>query len=338
MNKRALAIGLIFVSGVADAHHSRANFDNSVTTVLSGTVVDYSWRNPHVYMELAVEDNGESKTWLVEAHSVTSMRRNGWDKQTLNVGEQITLTGSPDRDSSKNFILLNYVEKTDGSKLYAFRNPDAKPVVEKIEPSKDFAGTWNLDMSRFNARLAGGGPPETWDYTALALQEAEGFNVNQNPELQCLPIGVPRITIYPYGINIVRNDDRMLIHKEHMDEKRVVWFDSDKAALNNPAPSYVGTSVGRFESERHLVIETANFLPTRWGNANGVDSSAEKTVVEDYVLADDGMSIEISITITDPVYMNKPAVVTGGYIKDYNRDFVETPCDPEAASRHLSVE
>ncbi|MDG2088383.1 MAG: DUF6152 family protein [Arenicellaceae bacterium] len=44
------------------AHHSRANFDSSMVRELTGTVVDYSWRNPHVDMGIEVtEDSGKSR-------------------------------------------------------------------------------------------------------------------------------------------------------------------------------------------------------------------------------------------------------------------------------------
>ena len=92
------------------------------------------------------------------------------------------------------------------------------------------------------------------------------------------------------------------------------------------------------ESDRRLIIETSGFLPTLWGAANGVDSSSDKSLVENYHLAKDGMSIEISITVTNPVHLVEPVTVVGVYFKDEDREFVETPCDLEAASLHLTVE
>lgn len=337
---KKLLIGLIVLScsGFSTAHHSRANFDSEKTVVLNGTIVDFSWRNPHVFVEISADDtNGNNQTWLVEAHSVTSMQRNGWNRESLKVGEPVKLTGSPDRDPSKYFVLMNSIEKSDGTKLYAFRNPEAAPVQKVVEPSADFSGTWNLDMSRFNTRLAGGGPPE-WNYTEAGQALVNDFSVNQNPELNCLAIGVPRISIYPYGTNFKRSENSLEIQKEHLNEERIAWFDRNAEALKNQEPSYVGLSYGQLKSPKHLIIESWNFLPTKWGNANGVDSSSEKTVVEEYILSEDGMSIEIKITITDPVYMNSPVIVTGGYLKDESREFAKVPCDPRAASRHLDVE
>ena len=50
--------------------------------------------------------------------------------------------------------------------------------------------------------------------------------------------------------------------------------------------------------------------------------------------AKDGMSI----TVTNPVHLAEPVTVVGVYFKDEDREFVETPCDLEAASLHLTVE
>ena len=332
---------------VASAHHSRANFDNTSAIEITGTIVDYAWRNPHVYMEIegaAVLAEGAQdvrRTWLVEAHSVTGMRGNGWDGNSLAVGERVTLVGSPDHNPEKYFVLLDYVQKGDGTRLYAFgaRGRETQVVeVPEIIPSLDFTGTWSLDFSRFNVREAGGGPPVDWNYTARGQAEAEGFNVHDNPELNCLEIGVPKVVIYPYGTNWSRDQDSIRIQKEHLNENRVIWLDPQAEGLQDQPPSYLGTSYGYFESERHLVVETSNFLPTIWGNANGVDSSVEKTVVEHYILAEDGLSMEISYSVDDPVYLAGPGIKTGGYLKAENREFEEIACDPSAASRHLSVE
>jgi len=337
---RLMLVVLAFsISSYAAAHHSRANFDNSMTVQITGTVVDYSWRNPHVYMEVEGEDEtGVSRTWLLEAHSVTAMAGFGWDRDSLDDGELVTFSGSPDRNPSKFFVLLDYIDKADGSRLYAFGDRSAEREELVIAASDDFTGTWSLDFSRFNSREAGGAPPTDWSYTEKAQAEAEAFSVNDNPELNCLQIGVPKVVIYPYGTNWTRDENTIRIQKEHLNENRVIWLDRDAETLKNQAPSYLGDSYGYFESERHLVVETSGFLPTIWGNANGVDSSEQKTVIEHYVLAENGMSIEVSYTVTDPVYLTESGTKTGGYIKALDREFEEIECDPTAASRHLSVE
>ncbi len=338
--KLTTALLAALVPVVCSAHHSRANFDDTSVVELTGTIVDYAWRNPHVYFEIqADDDTGVSRTWLVEAHSVTGMRGQGWGPDTLVPGTEVTISGQPDRNPDRHFVLLDYVQRSDGPRLFAFgggrRNASARPA---IEPSKDFSGTWSMDMSQFNVRLAGGGPPEDWPYTDEARAMAAEFSVDDNPELACIPIGVPKMTLYPYGINWFRDAGSIRIEKEHLDEKRVIRLDASAEGLEGAPASYVGTSTGYFESERHLVVETVGFLPTRWGNANGIDSSEQKRVVEHYVLAEDGLAMELSYTIEDPIYLTEPVTATGRFLKGPNREFIEFGCDPEAASRHLTVE
>lgn len=339
---RTLALFVLagMTHSAAMAHHSRANFDDTRSVELTGTLLKYGWRNPHVYLEIeAADDAGVSQTWLIEAHSVTGMRGQGWDAETLTPGSTITVSGQPDRDPAKHFILLEYVEMADGSRLYPFgRGQRAASNRPEIEPSEDFSGTWAMDLSQFNVRLAGGGPPADWSLTELGLAMADAFSAEDNPELECLPIGVPKITLYPYGINWFRTDDRIYIEKEHLDEKRIILLNTSSSDLEGAAPSFAGTSRGYFESERHLIVETSGFLPTRWGNANGIDSSERKSLIEHYRLAGDGLSMDISYTIEDPEYLTAPATVTGRYLKTSNRAFTEYGCDREAASRHLSVD
>lgn len=336
MKKFVLTFVFLLFTSHAQAHHSRANFDLEKEFELTGKIVDYSWRNPHVFVEIEVVHNtGERKVWLVEAHSVTAMKDKGWSKSTLAEGSTVTIVGHLDKNRNKALMLMDYIKKPGEDPLYAFkRSPKNK---DEIEPSIDFSGTWELDFTRFNRKEAGGGPPD-WAYTEKATEQAKTFSVNDNPELRCEKIGVPKNVIYPYGVNIVRDGDVIRIDKEHLEESRVIYLDPKLVSDKELPPSYGGTSIGRFESERHLVVETSNFLPTPWGNANGIDSSEQKKVTENYYLAEDGLSIEISYTIEDPVFLTAPATVTGGYFKSKNREFEKVGCDQRAASRHLEVE
>ena len=45
------------LSAVAWSHHSRGNFNLEETVELSGTVTEYSWRNPHTFATLAVQND-----------------------------------------------------------------------------------------------------------------------------------------------------------------------------------------------------------------------------------------------------------------------------------------
>lgn len=324
-----------FAGPPALAHHSRANFDETREIELSGTVKEFSWRNPHVYLEIDVPgETGDAGTWLIETHSVTSMMRFGWSRDSLQPGDPITITVQPDRDSSKRFALLQYMLTPGGNRVYAFRDNRSGEAPE-VQPSTDFSGTWYAVRSALDIRLAGGGPPEGWPYTDQGRRNVSNYNEHESPQYECLPVGVPKMTFYSYAINLQRDGDGIQITKEHLNEHRTIYFNKDRSELKKTPPSYVGTSVGNLESDRHLIIETDNFLPTKWGLANGIDSSDQKIMTEDYRLSEDGMFIDISYTLTDPVYLTEPVTVTGRYRKAESREFTPVPCDPDTAKRHI---
>ena len=66
------------------AHHSFAMFDRDKPIALAGTVKDFQWTNPHVWIQVLVPDaKGVDQEWGVECTSVNFMRRQGWERDSL---------------------------------------------------------------------------------------------------------------------------------------------------------------------------------------------------------------------------------------------------------------
>lgn len=78
------------------AHHSRAMFDDSNPLELVGTVEQWQFTNPHVFIILNVTDeNGESKIWTLEGLGVNGLVRDGWTPETLLPGDKIMVSVNP---------------------------------------------------------------------------------------------------------------------------------------------------------------------------------------------------------------------------------------------------
>jgi Family of unknown function (DUF6152) len=97
--KRAFlaCVGLVVLaaSSVA-AHHSPVMFDRSVSKTLVGTVVQFTWTNPHSSIQIDVpNDNGGVDRWGVELGSPQSMARNGWRSNLLKAGDKVTVVVNP---------------------------------------------------------------------------------------------------------------------------------------------------------------------------------------------------------------------------------------------------
>ena len=100
MNMRALTgllvAGVIAASGSALAHHSfSAEFDANKPITLTGVVTKVDWTNPHVWLYVNVKDDasGQVTNWGAEMGPPHGLQRQGWRRETLKAGEQITLQG-----------------------------------------------------------------------------------------------------------------------------------------------------------------------------------------------------------------------------------------------------
>jgi len=77
------------------AHHSvGAEFDVNTTLNLEGTVTKVEWFNPHIWLYLTVENpDGSSADYQCEGSSPNSLRRRGWTRDSLRVGDRVLITG-----------------------------------------------------------------------------------------------------------------------------------------------------------------------------------------------------------------------------------------------------
>jgi hypothetical protein len=84
------------------AHHSfSAVFDADSPIEASGTVTKVEWRNPHAWIYVDVEGDESGVTnWAFEMGSPNGLRRRGWSRDTVQVGDVISVTGYRARDGS----------------------------------------------------------------------------------------------------------------------------------------------------------------------------------------------------------------------------------------------
>jgi hypothetical protein len=88
----SLLVGLLAVSVPMLAHHGAASFDETKTVTVTGTVTEYIWANPHVYVKLdAKDDSGKTEHWVVEAQNPVSMNAIGWRKDTFKPGDVVSV-------------------------------------------------------------------------------------------------------------------------------------------------------------------------------------------------------------------------------------------------------
>jgi hypothetical protein len=98
----AIAAALLsLATAPAMAHHSFAMFDNVKTTTLDGTVKEFEWVNPHSWIHVTVVNaQGMPEEWAFEMGSPGQLASQGWKKDTVHVGDKISISFHPMKDGS----------------------------------------------------------------------------------------------------------------------------------------------------------------------------------------------------------------------------------------------
>lgn len=319
-----LGLTNILWATVVQSHHSHANIDRNNIQQHTGIVSEYSWTNPHVFLKvMAPNPEGDIVEYSIELLHPPGMLSRGWDKDSFSEGDRITWEGPSDRNPKRYYSGLTWAERGDGTRF----TTDKKE--ESISPTTDFTGLWVRDLRGARPHYF---PPAEWPYTSLGQELVDNFNENQNPMLECLEQGPPKATLLPYPIKISRPDENTVMFEyELRQQARVIHLNGSGEPVE---PSTWGYSEGWFDEDA-LVIETSNFLADRWGSHTGVHSSNQKHLLETYRIGNDGFSLEVEMTLTDPVYLSEPVTFDYYLSKMSDRELLDVPCSTRNARLFL---
>ena len=95
----AIALAILAIAP-AGAHHSIAKFDGRRVVRISGVVTDFRWVNPHasIAFDSPVTESGGGGQWIVEMQAPTTLIGEGWRRDSLAVGDQVTIFANPLRE------------------------------------------------------------------------------------------------------------------------------------------------------------------------------------------------------------------------------------------------
>jgi uncharacterized protein DUF6152 len=333
----------VVLSAPATPHHSAARFVLAQSVTVNGVVSRYEWANPHVYI-FVTETNaaGEAVEWEIEAQPPAMMRRVGWSRETLAVGDAVRLTGAPSRNPSSKSLLLQSMHKAeaalyDGPSLRAAMSGDgrsADPAATPIASGLD--GVW-VTLVNFELVSSFARPAARFELTEAGAASLAAFDeATMSPSINCIPMPAPAVTIVPDVKRISVEDSSIRIAGDFDSGERVIYVADGGAKPDSsaPQPSLQGHSIGRWE-DKTLVIETTAFAPHQYGHGLGLRSSPAKRLVERLTLDDDGTGLAYEFEVTDPDVLAAP--VTGKLRWVYRPDltFMPEPCNRENARRFL---
>jgi len=326
-------------------HHSDAGLDMNSVVTFEGTVTEFSWRNPHVYVAVeSTDERGEQVEWELQMGSTIVVTRMGWTRESLSVGERVTV-GAHAARNGRPYGLLDSIEKEGGVPLpTSFDSESAEPRLTNSVVSggtSTLEGIWMADLSKLVSYPGG---LDGFFLAQLSLTErgqaaqASYEEISdQNPGARCIgmptPVTIVTTNLYPLEIRINSDEETIMIRSEYFDDERTVYMDG-RGHPEGGERALTGHSIGSWEGDT-LVVDTRNFADHRSAYQIGVPSGAQKHVVERYRLMGDGTRIELEFMLEDPEYIAQPMTHTRELIYSPQMEVSRFDCDPEATKRFL---
>jgi hypothetical protein len=197
----------------------------------------------------------------------------------------------------------------------------------------DFSGVWMAEgegASRAFVTAAGERPAMTaWGESqyknAGAVQKISPEGKSHiDPYSKCDPPGVPRVYLFDGPLEIIETANRVFIFYEEGHYWREIWMDG-RGHPQNPDPTYMGYSVGRWADET-LVVDTIGFNDKTWLDNAGHPHSDALHVVERFKRVDND-TLEITFLFDDPKAYDKPWTAAPRILKSKpGRELLESFC------------
>lgn len=107
---------VLLAAGAAVAHHTGAMFDREKLATYEGSVARFQWTNPHTYVDIDVQTPAGVVRYGFEAPNNGWLKKFGWTRSSLQLGERVRVTAHPLRDGRPGGSLVEVIF-ADGRKL-----------------------------------------------------------------------------------------------------------------------------------------------------------------------------------------------------------------------------
>jgi hypothetical protein len=337
---------LTVLASPVSGHHSDAGLEMNSVVSLEGTVVEYRWRNPHVYITIdSSDDSGSTIEWNLQAGAIALMSRMGWTRDSIAVGESISVEVHPARDG-RPYGFLTSVTKQDGTAIPtsydAITGEPDQAVAEPTQVASSLEGIWRVDST--NLASYPGGSEGYFDARLQLTVKARTAQSNydeesdQNPVATCTGLGAPYLTvlatIFPLEISFYEEQSTVSIRSGALDYQQTVYLDG-RSHPEDGERTIVGHAIGWWEDDT-LVVDTRLFADHVDAYQMGAPSGAEKHVIQRYRLIEGGTRMEIEFMLEDSEFIVAPLTDTRELIYSPRDEILPFDCDPESALQFLN--
>jgi hypothetical protein len=204
---------------------------------------------------------------------------------------------------------------------------------KRPKPPFDVTGTWFIDLRRaFNDFKFGPPYPEFYEAGKQAMKEAEEARKAGRPYRdsigQCYPAGMPMIMTRVWPISMMQAPSAIFMMFNFTNSLRIIYLDGRKHTDPDIADlTYNGESIGHWEKDS-LVVHTKYFETNQHWIDDGIPISDEFEMVERIQLLDEGKTLQIEYTMTDPKNWKGEWKNTKRWMRVDNSDISEVECLP----------
>jgi hypothetical protein len=329
----AISVFVVAASVPVAAHHViAAKFDPSKTVTLTGTVVGIDWANPHVHLFVDVKGTNLITNWAIELESPFDLQKSGWSRDTVKIGDAITIQGITARDGSKQAWANSVALASTNRKIFTLasapanrgnkppkptpRWPDGQPRLGPLPGEEGYwanASSTVLVQSGANVQMDRDGllrnladidkvaPFQRWARDLYELRQ-RSFLKSDPMFLYCMPPGGPRQFQLPYGVQFLEDREKkrvLVLIGSGNHNWRVIYNDGRSLKEDDKDfPTYYGRGLGHWEGDV-FVVDTKNFNEKFWFTNGGLPHTGELHLIE-RISRPDFDTLKYEVAIDDP--------------------------------------
>jgi hypothetical protein len=157
-------------------------------------------------------------------------------------------------------------------------------------------------FGNIGGQIEGGAPYQPW--AADLVKQRMANNSKDNPDANCLPMGIMQLNAHPFPRKIIQTPSEVLIIYEGSGTTVREIFVDGRVVPKDPEPWWNGYSVGHWEGDT-LVVETTGFMDDGWLDVRGSPLTKDGKITERFQRTSYG-NLELTVTIDDPKAYTKP--------------------------------
>lgn len=334
-----LGISIGITAGLVWAHHeSSAEFDDKKPVTLRGIVSKVEWNNPHVYFYVDVTGASGVATWALEMASTSELKKIGWSRESLTVGDSVSVEANRARDGS-NLAQAKVVTLAGGKKLTnptsealvvphggpgkpTPRWPDGRPRLGAVPGEKGYwaspsqaslvetsAGTIRMNENGLLANLSDAAKVAPFQPWAKGLYiYRQRTLLKDDPMASCLPPGGPRMFQVAHGVKFLEQPERQrtfIMSGGGNRNWRLIYLDGRPVpSSEDESPTYFGYASGKWEGDT-LVVQSAGYGERFWFSNGGLPHTENLKLTERFSRPDFN-TLKYEVTVDDAGAYTRP--------------------------------